>query len=81
MNVISNLSHSKRFWTGIIGVFMMLAVEAVPGLENNAAQLQEAILYIVGMLIGGFSLQDTAQAFTTGKTKYDTQSFQARSDE
>lgn len=71
MQGLTNLKKSKRFWTAIIGLFLMVAVEFAPGLADNAAQIQDTVLIIVGLLIGGYSLQDAAASYQTGTTKYE----------
>jgi len=73
MEALQSLSRSKRFWTAVVGLFFMVGVELVPGLEENASQLQETALYIIGLLIGGYSLQDAAQSYRSGNSKYDAQ--------
>lgn len=72
MQALSNLRQSKRFWTAVVGLFSMVGLEFFPSLDAaTAAQLQEYTLIVIGLLIGGYSAQDVAQAFRTGETKYD----------
>lgn len=60
---LPNVLKSRRFWTGIIGVLMMALVQFVPGLTEHADVLTNAILILIGLLIGGYSLEDTAMAW------------------
>lgn len=73
MEGLQNLRRSKRFWTAVVGLFVMVAVEVVPGFADNAAQVQETVLVIIGLLVGGYTVQDAAAAIATGRTKYDNE--------
>ena len=50
MEALRSLARSKRFWTAVVGLVFMVGVEVIPGLEENAPQLQETALYIIGLL-------------------------------
>jgi hypothetical protein len=54
---------SKRFWTAVVGVIMMALVAAIPSLEPYVDTLEPAIVVLFGALIGGYSLEETAQAW------------------
>lgn len=54
---------SKRFWTAIVGVIMMALVAAIPSLESYTETLEPAIVILFGVLIGGYSIEETAQAW------------------
>lgn len=71
MNNIPDALRSKRFATMVVGLLFYVAVAFVPDLEAHADQLIESTMVIIGLVIGGFSLQDAAAAYTSGKTKYD----------
>ena len=68
---IPDVFRSKRFWTGLIGLVFMVAVEFFPELAENSDLLIDSTLVVVGLLIGGYTAVDVAQAIRTGKTKYD----------
>lgn len=53
---------SKRFWSALIGLAMMIIVAFVPALQEHADLLIQAIIVVVGVLIGGYSLEDAARA-------------------
>lgn len=60
---IPEIFKSKRFWSALVGLVMMVAVNLVPDLADNADTLTAAILVVVGLLIGGYSVEDAAQAW------------------
>ena len=62
-----DLFKSRKFWTMAVGLIMMVVVNYVPELEENANQLTETVLIIIMMVVGGFALEDTAVAFKSGK--------------
>lgn len=68
---IPDVFRSKRFWTGLIGLVFMVAVDFFPELSENSALLIDSTLVIVGLLIGGYTAVDVAQTIRTGTTKYD----------
>ena len=68
-NFTPNIFISKRFWTGVIGGLVMIAVALRPELAESAPQLQASILVIVMMIINGYSQQDKASA-EQGVNKY-----------
>jgi hypothetical protein len=61
---LPNILKSRRFWTGIVGVVMMVLVQIVPGIMEHADILTNAILILIGLLIGGYSLEDAVLAYT-----------------
>lgn len=61
---LPNVLKSRRFWTGIVGIVMMAAVQFVPSLAEHADVLTNAILILIGLLIGGYSLEDAVLAYT-----------------
>jgi hypothetical protein len=56
------LFKSRRFWSGVVGIVMMVLVNFVPELANNADTLTTGILIVVGLLIGGYSVEDAMLA-------------------
>ena len=65
------LFKSKRFWSAVVGLVLMIAINFIPDLEVNADMLQDTILVIIGLLIGGYTVVDTMQAFKGVPSKYD----------
>lgn len=62
MPQLPELLKSRRFWSAVIGLAMLVIVNLVPELAARQEELSAAIVIIVGMLIGGYSLEDTATA-------------------
>ena len=52
------LVRSKRFWTGLIGLFTLIFSAFLPGIEEHLPSIQPGIVAIVGTMIGGYSLED-----------------------
>lgn len=58
---IPKLMKSKRFWTLILGLIIMIVTEVSPQWGIDLRNQQTSILAVVGLAIGGYSLQDTAR--------------------
>ena len=58
---IPKLMKSKRFWSMLIGLIVSIGAALHPDLQDNLQQLQPMILGIVGIAIGGYSVQDVAR--------------------
>lgn len=56
------LFKSRRFWSAIVGLVMMVIVNFIPELKQNAETLTTAIMIVVGLLIGGYSVEDAISA-------------------
>lgn len=56
--------RSRRLWASFLGLLFMVLVQVVPGLAEHADTLQNAALILIGLLIGGFSLEDAVLAYT-----------------
>lgn len=69
MDNVPSIFKSKRFWSAVLGLVFMLAVEFVPQVGQNADELQAATMIVISLLIGGYSIQDTASAWH-GTNKY-----------
>ena len=64
----TDLFKSKKFWTLIIGLVVMLLVSIVPELEQNSDKIIESLTLLVTVALGGFAVQDY------GKEKYNNTS-------
>ena len=60
------LFKSRKFWTAIIGLLADVIVAFVPDLEPVRIELITSITVIVGLVIGGYGIEDAAIAFKTG---------------
>ena len=63
MHGLSKLIHSKRFWSAI-GTLVSLVVNELSGRTIPP----EWVITLGGILIGGYTAQDTAHALSNGKT-------------
>jgi hypothetical protein len=61
MEGIYKLLGSRRFIVLIIGMVFQVAVIYIPDLKPYAPKLQEYTVYLVGLAIAGYSLQDIAR--------------------
>jgi hypothetical protein len=53
---MANLLTSQRFWTALLGIAALLAVQFGVS-QEYALKLQEAILALILVLIGGYSVR------------------------
>ncbi len=67
---MSEVLKSKRVFVAFAGFLVTLLVVLIPDLEPYSDQLIEAVVTLVGVLIGGFSVQDALVAWKTGQSKY-----------
>jgi hypothetical protein len=56
------LLKSKRFWSAIVGLIAIVVTAFVPALQPHIDVIVPAILGIVGILIGGYTVEETASA-------------------
>jgi len=68
---IPDIFKSKRFWSALVGLVFMVVTAFVPDLEAQVDVIVPAVLIIVGMLIGGYSLEDAAARIKGTPSKYD----------
>lgn len=75
MTGLTELLKSRRFWVSLIGVIFIVLNEFIPNLAENESVITEAILVIVAMLVGGYTVVDGVMAFRKPNdesiTKYD----------
>ena len=64
---LNGLFHSKRFWSSIIGIVVMIISAHVPSLEDNLQHIAPTIAAIVMTIIGGYSVQDAAREINTNQ--------------
>jgi hypothetical protein len=60
----TDVLKSKKFWTLIIGLLVMLLVSLVPDLEQDSDKIIESLTLLISIAIGGYAIQDY------GKEKY-----------
>lgn len=59
---VPEILKSRRFWSALLGVVFMVLVNIIPELKANAEQLTNAALIVIGLLVGGYSLEDAVTA-------------------
>ena len=60
------LFKSRKFWLSIIGLLADVVVAFIPEFEPVRIEMITSITAIVGLVIGGYALEDVAIAFKTG---------------
>jgi hypothetical protein len=53
---------SRRFWSAVIGLIAIVVSGLVPELQEHIDIIVPGILGIVGVLIGGYSVEDAVNA-------------------
>lgn len=66
MNV-PEILKSKRFWSAVVGLVILVLSSVIPQLEAHLSVIAPSVIAIVGILIGGYSIEETAQAYSAGK--------------
>jgi hypothetical protein len=61
LDFMKALLTSRKFWLGLLGVIGAVVMFAQGGIDANA--LVDAIVTLVGIVIGGIALEDAAQKF------------------
>jgi hypothetical protein len=56
------LLKSKRFWSAIVGLVAIIVTAFVPELQPHIDVIVPAILGIIGILIGGYTVEGAASA-------------------
>lgn len=67
---LPDVFRSKRFVTSITGLFAMVLVGLIPGLEGSEQLLQQAAFALTVGLVGSFTGQDWIVAVKQGASKY-----------
>lgn len=58
----TDIFRSKRFIAAGVGLVVMLLVAAIPELEASEDIIIESLVVLIGVLIGGYSIQDAITA-------------------
>lgn len=58
----SEIFRSRRFWSAVIGMIVLLLSSVAPELEEHLNVIAPTVLIIVGLLIGGYSAVDVVEA-------------------
>lgn len=53
---------SRRLWVGLIGLIFMVLVQIIPTLAEHAETLSNAAIILIGLLIGGYTVEDALLA-------------------
>ena len=64
-NSIKELLNSKRLWSMVIGLVVMIIINLVPALAPNADELNKIIAILVGTLVAGYTVTDSVEATAT----------------
>lgn len=62
MENVPAILRSRRFWTSVVGLLFLVLVQAVPVLAPHVETLSNAILLVIALLVGGFTLEDAILA-------------------
>lgn len=60
---VPELFKSKRWWSAVVGLAFMAAVHFVPALVPDQDLLTKSALVVIGLLIGGYAVEDGVQAY------------------
>lgn len=55
-----DIFKSKRFWSALIGLAVMIVTAFVPALTEHLEIIVPGVLGIIGLLIGGYTAEDYA---------------------
>jgi uncharacterized membrane protein len=61
--ILHPLLKSKRFWAAVVGLVFMIVGAFLPDLDLTAEMYSEAVLTLIGMLIGGYAAEDVVKSF------------------
>lgn len=60
---------SKRFWSALVGLVVLVVSALMPALADQLNIIAPSVVAIVGILIGGFTVEQTAAAAKSGEVK------------
>lgn len=58
--MMNRLLHDERFWSGLVGLIVIVISSLHPDLQDNLDHIAPAVVGIIGTMIGGFSLENAA---------------------
>lgn len=67
-NLVPDLLKSKRFWSALVGVLVITLSSFDSRLADHLNVIAPAVLGIVGILVGGYTVEQTAQAWKNPPT-------------
>lgn len=68
---MSDILKSRSFWTLVVGAVIGALALAVPELAPYKETIIEALLVIIGLIVGGFKVQDAIMA-SKGMSRYNS---------
>jgi hypothetical protein len=69
MDVFKELLKSKQLWVMLITAVVTWLVSIVPALDAVRSQLQDVFLVLGAILVGGYSVADTAKEYGEAQVK------------
>lgn len=67
MSNVPELFKSKRFWVSLTGLIVIIVSAFEPHLAARFEEIAPSVLIIVGALVGGYTITDTAEARASSK--------------
>lgn len=64
---MNRLLKSSKFWAAVLGLAVVILVEALGVNEEAAGQIQAAVLTLIGLFIGATAIEDAAKKLKGGK--------------
>ena len=59
---LPDILRSKRFWSALLGLLAMVIISVAPSLQEHIEILIPGVVGIIGILIGGYAVEDAVQA-------------------
>lgn len=60
--MIPKIFRSRRFWSALVGLIAMVVAGLVPELREHIDVIVPGIVGIIGVLIGGYAIEDAVAA-------------------
>lgn len=60
---------SRRFWVSIVGLVVLIVSSLAPELEVHLNVIAPSAVAIIGVLISGYTVEDSVQAHAAGKVE------------
>jgi len=64
---VSRLLKSSKFWAAVLALLVIIAVQGFNVPEETAEKISKGAMVLVGLFIGGTTLEDVACNFAVGK--------------